>query len=250
MQRQAPGPPFRTPFVNSDGFVTEPWRQFLMTVKMNAPTGQITQEDVLAIPSGNPSQGEGVANSALRAAMLDRPARDFGAAVEDIQKLVLAQGEARRLSDELQALILQVNGARSEIIDRDARVLLAALQRPIAPIPLLKADADYTGETGDIGSTTLYTVPKAGIYEISAYVVCSMAGAGTVDTTLAWTDGSGAKSATLLSTVSLTNLANFDSGRITIYADAETTIDFSTTTAGIVAAAYDLHIRLRSLPLF
>lgn len=89
-----------------------------------------------------------------------------------------------------------------------------------------------TGQTASIGSTTLYTPAVAGLYRVSVYHFCSVAGsAGTLDTTIGWTDDVGATSANPAGQISLTTAGNWASGMAFIRS-ASGSITYSTTVAG------------------
>lgn len=93
-----------------------------------------------------------------------------------------------------------------------------------------------------IGTTTLYTTSSAypvntpGALRVSVYQQCITTGAaGTLSTTISWTDQVGATSATPASTLALTGTGR-DSGSVFIGVSGSTTISFSTTLSGVIGS--------------
>ena len=105
-----------------------------------------------------------------------------------------------------------------------------------------------TGQTGDIGATTIYTPAVAGLFRVNVYAICSKAGtAGTLAVTIGWTDEVGAKTLKPASDVTLTSTANGSTGNAFIKSTA-TAITYATTiTGGTGAPEYNLHICLEDL---
>jgi hypothetical protein len=112
-----------------------------------------------------------------------------------------------------------------------------------APAPLT---ASATAQTAAIAATTLGTPQAAGVYVVSVYVHCTTSDASgkTVTGTVNWTDGGVALSKST-SAVAVASTANFDQVTVTLHADANTAITYSTTVSGaFTTAQYRLDARL------
>ena len=89
-----------------------------------------------------------------------------------------------------------------------------------------------SAKTGSIGQTTLYTPSVAGLYKVSVYHFCSVAGtAGTLDVTVGWTDDVGTTSVNPASQIALTTAGNWASG-IGLLRSASGNITYLTTVTG------------------
>lgn len=88
-----------------------------------------------------------------------------------------------------------------------------------------------TGQTGDIGATTLYTPLAAGLFRVSVYMICTTAGTGTLSLTLGWTDIVGAKTLKPTADVDLASTANGATGEAFISATTAA-ITYTTAIAG------------------
>lgn len=109
------------------------------------------------------------------------------------------------------------------------------------------ATASLTGQTAAIGATTLFTPSAAGTYRVSVYQVCTTAGAGTLATTIGWTDDEQAQTTKPASDVNLANLGEAASGVTFIQATA-VAITYTVTAAGIAGgAAFSLYITVEQL---
>ena len=82
-----------------------------------------------------------------------------------------------------------------------SRIINQGLTAVIMTIPL-------TGQTGDISTTTIYTPVAAGLFKINVYMICTVAGGGTLTCTIGWTDIVGAKTLEPASGVDLSSTAN------------------------------------------
>ena len=93
-----------------------------------------------------------------------------------------------------------------------------------------------SAQTASIAQTVLYTPSVAGLYRVSVYHFCSTAGtAGTLDTTIFWTDDVGATNAKPAAQISLTVAGNWASGQGFLRSNSGS-IDYSTTVAGAVGS--------------
>ena len=106
--------------------------------------------------------------------------------------------------------------------------------------------ASAAAQTAAIAATTLATPQAAGVYVVSVYVhvTTSDASGKTVTGTVGWTDGGVALSKST-SAVAVASTANFDLVEVTLHADANTAITYSTTTSGaFTTAQYRVDARL------
>lgn len=109
------------------------------------------------------------------------------------------------------------------------------------------ATASLTGQDGAIGATTLFTPSAVGTYRVSVYQVCSKAGAGTLATTIGFTDNTQAQTTKPAADVDLANLGEATSGIVFIQSTA-VAITYTVTTVGIGGGAeFDLYITLEQL---
>lgn len=94
------------------------------------------------------------------------------------------------------------------------------------------ATVSLTGQTGNIAATTLYTPAASGIYKVSVYHLCTVAGsAGTLATTIGFTDDVQAQTTKPAIDISLTGAGNAASGIVPIRSTAAA-ITYSTVIAG------------------
>ena len=94
------------------------------------------------------------------------------------------------------------------------------------------ATVSLTGQTGNIGATTLYTPAASGLYKVSVYHLCSVAGSGgSLATQIGWTDAVQAQTSNPAADISLTSAGNAASGISLIQATANA-ITYSATIAG------------------
>ncbi len=116
-------------------------------------------------------------------------------------------------------------------------------------IPALYGQANLTGQTASIGTTTLYTVPTAGVYRVSVYHLCTTAGtAGTLTTTTGWNDGSASHTISPAANISLASVGNFAQGTAYLRVAAGQNITYSTTVSGVGGSPqYSLFIRVEAL---
>ena len=92
------------------------------------------------------------------------------------------------------------------------------------------AKVESLAQTGDISSKTIYTPDTAWFFRVSVYMICTVAGGGTLTCTIAYTDASGAKTISPAGSVDLSNIANGSTGNEFIVANAAS-ISFSTAIA-------------------
>ena len=93
------------------------------------------------------------------------------------------------------------------------------------------AKVELTGQTGDIVTTTFFTPNTAWFFRVSVYLICTVAGTGTLTATIGWTDASGAKTLSPAGSVDLSNIANGSTGNEFIVANASA-ITYATAIAG------------------
>jgi len=105
-----------------------------------------------------------------------------------------------------------------------------------------------TRTNANITSTALFTPPVDGLYEVSVVQLVTSAGtAGTLSTTVAWTDEVGATTATPASGLTVAT-AGRDSGTIVISATAGNPISFSSALAGLVGTTtYRVKVAVKRL---
>ncbi len=109
------------------------------------------------------------------------------------------------------------------------------------------ASVALTGQTGAIGTTTIYTPSAAGTFRVSVYMICTTAGTGTLSCTIGWTDIVGAKTQSPAGNVDLASTANGSNGASFI-ATTATAITYSTAIAGLAGSPqYALYITLEAL---
>lgn len=109
------------------------------------------------------------------------------------------------------------------------------------------AKAEYTGQTGDIASTTIYTPTTAWFFRVSVYMICTVAGGGTLSCTIGWTDAAGAKTLKVAADVDLASTANGSTGNEFIVANASA-ITFTTAIAAKTGSPqYSLYILVEQM---
>ena len=124
-----------------------------------------------------------------------------------------------------------------------------------AGVPSIVAALDLTGQTGPIGSTTLYAVPAtgAGMYRTSYYVYCSQAGSGgSVSMQIGWTNEVHTNlydsSSIGLTPCGLTSLTDSVEDSVPFYSVAGESITYATTmSASSGSPQYGLRIRVEYL---
>lgn len=113
--------------------------------------------------------------------------------------------------------------------------------------PSVVANVALTDQNASIGATTIYTPSAAGIYRASVHHLCTTAGAaGTLDTTILWTNDIGATSSIPAGQISLDGAGNWGSGIVVIRSTA-TAIQYSTTKVDGAGSQYALYIALERL---
>lgn len=105
-----------------------------------------------------------------------------------------------------------------------------------------------TGQTGDIGATTLYTPTAAGLYRVSTYSVCTTAGGGgTLDVNIGWTDVEQAQTSKVVNALDLTGAGNAASNTLFISSEVAA-ITYAAAIAGKVGnPEYALNIVVERL---
>lgn len=112
----------------------------------------------------------------------------------------------------------------------------------------IAATVSLTGQTGNIGTTTIYTPPAAGLYRVSVYQICTTAGsAGILNSVIGWTDNVGAKTLSPAADVTLTSTANGATGTGFIRATAAAITYATTITGGAGSPQYALYICVEKL---
>lgn len=105
----------------------------------------------------------------------------------------------------------------------------------------------YTSQTAAIGTTTMLIPTITGEFRISAYMICTTAGGGTLSFALGWTDEVSGKTLAPISNVDLSSTANGSTGIAFIHA-VTGAITFSTSIAGISGSPkYSLFLILEQL---
>ena len=114
-------------------------------------------------------------------------------------------------------------------------------------VPMV-ATVSLTGQTGDIGATTLFTPSATGTYRVSVYLVCTTAGTGTLVLTIGWTDDEQAQTVKPAVDIDLANLGEASSGVSFIQSAAAVAITYTAAIAGKAGSpAYSLYITLEQL---
>ena len=110
------------------------------------------------------------------------------------------------------------------------------------------ATVSLTGQTGNIGATTLYTPAASGVYKVSVYHLCTVAGsAGSLATTIGFTDDVQAQTTKPAVDINLNGAGNAASGIVPIRSTA-TAITYSTViTGGAGSPQYALFLILEKL---
>jgi hypothetical protein len=105
-----------------------------------------------------------------------------------------------------------------------------------------------TATNANIASTTLFTPASTGLFEVSVVQLVTTAGtAGTLSTTIAWTDEVGATTATPAAGLTVATTGR-DSGIIVISATAGNAISFSSSLSGLVGTTtYRVKVAVKRL---
>jgi hypothetical protein len=100
------------------------------------------------------------------------------------------------------------------------------------------ASVDLTAQAASITTTTLYTLPADGHYNILVYANTTTTGTAgdTLSVTIGWTDTSGAQTSNVVSGMSLSTSKAFASGNIYVKANNGTNITYATTVSSIVGS--------------
>lgn len=121
--------------------------------------------------------------------------------------------------------------------------------RPGGTLVLLNLDNQITrvDETAAIAASNCYVAPPAGMYRISVYHTSKVAlAAGTLATTIRWTDENGAKSSKPAPDVLLTG-TNFDQGAV-VARVASGNITYETSLTGVVGSpVYSIYVRVENI---
>jgi hypothetical protein len=106
---------------------------------------------------------------------------------------------------------------------------------------------DDTKTDANIASTTLFTPPADGLYEVSVVqLVTSHGTSGTLVTTVAWTDEVGSTTATPAASLTVASNGR-DSGIVVISATAGNAISFSTTLTSVGSTTYRIKVAVKRL---
>ncbi len=105
----------------------------------------------------------------------------------------------------------------------------------------IQAQADYTGRTTAIGTTTLYTAPADGGYDFTASLSCDAASTGTFSVNVTWTDPSGNNFATS-SPTAVCNATTYTQFRQAMNVKGGTAVTFLTAITN--APTYTLRLKL------
>lgn len=175
--------------------------------------------------------------------------------VTGTHNLIFASNQSGRI-----ATFVETSGAAGDMIYRSSNDDQVSSRLPIgASGKLLRsngsapqwADAatvkvDLTGQTGNIATTNLVT-GASGPYLVSVIQTCTTAGtAGTLTTTIGWTDENGTQTATPAAGLTLAG-TGFDDGHEFVYC-ASGNLTYSTTLAGALGnPQYSLHIQVLKL---
>lgn len=114
--------------------------------------------------------------------------------------------------------------------------------------PRVVAVADFTGQTSNIATTTMFTPLYSGIYRVASYVTAGVVGsAGTADHTIGWTDDTNAKSVTYAN-VNLSSASSYVSEETVFWCKAGNNITYAAKITGLAGGAKaDLHFVLEAL---
>ncbi len=112
----------------------------------------------------------------------------------------------------------------------------------------IAAIVQLTAQAGNIGATTIYSPPAAGLYRVSVYQICKVAGAaGTLNSVIGWSDAVGAKTLSPAADVTLTSTANGSTGNAFIQATAAAITYAATITGGAGSPQYNLYVLVEKL---
>lgn len=116
--------------------------------------------------------------------------------------------------------------------------------------PLIVSTVSLLNQTSNIGSTTLYTAVNSGTYRVSVYQIdVQSAIAGTLGTTISWTDESNAaQTLKPAADVNVALLHGFSQGSIFIDVKAGSAIKYTTSLSGVTGSPlYNLMISTEKL---
>lgn len=110
------------------------------------------------------------------------------------------------------------------------------------------ATVQLTAQAANIVTTTIYTPAAAGLFRVSVYQICSVAGsAGTLATTVGWTDAAGAKSTSPAANVTLDSTSNGATGMTFISTIAAAITFASTITGGTGSPKFNIYIVVEAM---
>lgn len=110
------------------------------------------------------------------------------------------------------------------------------------------ASVQLIGQTGNIATTTIYTPAAAGLFRVNVYQICSVAGtAGTLATTIGWTDAVGAKTIKPAADIDLASTANGATGMSFISTTASAITYASAITGGTGSPQYAIYLVIEAL---
>lgn len=110
------------------------------------------------------------------------------------------------------------------------------------------ATVSLTAQDAAIGATTIYTPAAAGTFRVNVYQICHTAGAaGTLATTIGWTDPVTAKTIKPAADIVLDSTANGATGIAFIVTTASAITYTTTITGGSGSPKYNLYIVVEAL---
>lgn len=111
------------------------------------------------------------------------------------------------------------------------------------------ASVSLTAQTASVATTNILTPAANGLFEVSVVQFVASAGtAGTLSTTIGWTDEQGAHSKVIATDLDLTNASDQESGSLIIRAKTTAAITYTATVTGATGApTFDLFIKVRAL---
>lgn len=112
----------------------------------------------------------------------------------------------------------------------------------------LLGSVSLTGQTADINTTTIATLPATGVYRATVYQVITSAGStGTLTTTLNWTDLVGNRSATPGGALSVLSTGQ-SNGSVIFQGENGSAVTYSTDLTSLLGSpAYAVYISLERL---
>lgn len=200
-----------------------------------------------AIPEGSIDPGSLLVRQSSNASILALTATDIDAATLTLSGLLTLSAAVPRILIGLGTVGFE-SGDQAPVVyfpEGDGTSIVS-----VRLVGTDLAQVDLTGQTGDIAAATLLTdegVP--GIWQVSVLHTCTSAGsAGTLATTIRWTDANGAQSVKPAADLDLTGTGYAGGSALIEQASAANDITYETAiTGGAGSPAYRLAIRLTLL---